>query len=75
MALEVKIQRMVCDGDTVVAEAEIRSKNIHGQEYVNQYSFWMDVRDGKICRIREYLDTLYAQQVLFDPAGIKPKQF
>jgi ketosteroid isomerase-like protein len=43
-------------------------------EYVNQYSFWMDVRDGKICRIREYLDTLYAQQALFDPAGIAPKQ-
>jgi ketosteroid isomerase-like protein len=73
-ALEVKLQRMVCEGDTVVAEAEIRSKNKDGNEYLNQYSFWMDVRDGKICRIREYLDTLYAQQVLFDPAGIAPKQ-
>jgi ketosteroid isomerase-like protein len=73
-ALEVKLQRMVCEGDTVVAEAEIRSKNKDGKEYVNQYTFWMDVRDGKICRIREYLDTLYAQQVLFDPAGIAPKQ-
>jgi ketosteroid isomerase-like protein len=75
MALEVKIIRMLCEGDTVVAEAEIRSKNIAGKEYVNQYSFWMDVRDGKICRVREYLDTLYAQQVLFDPAGVKPKQY
>jgi ketosteroid isomerase-like protein len=42
--------------------------------YVNQYSFWMDIRDGKICRVREYLDTLYAQQILFDPAGIKPTE-
>jgi ketosteroid isomerase-like protein len=73
-ALEVKIQRMLCEGDTVVAEAEIRSRNKNGKEYVNQYSFWFDVRDGKICRVREYLDTLYAQQVLFDPAGIAPKQ-
>ena len=73
-ALEVKILRMVCEGDTVVAEAEIRSKNKNGKEYLNQYSFWMDIRDGKICRIREYLDTLYAQQVLFDPAGIAPRQ-
>jgi ketosteroid isomerase-like protein len=71
-ALEVKIVRMVSEGDTVVAEAEIKSKNKNGKEYVNQYSFWMDIRDGKICRVREYLDTLYAQQVLFDPAGIKP---
>ena len=73
-ALEVKIVRMVCEGDTVAAEAEIKSKNKDGKEYLNQYSFWMDIRDGKICRIREYLDTLYAQQVLFDPAGIKPTQ-
>ena len=73
-ALEVKILRMVCEGDTVVAEAEIRSKNKNAKEYLNQYSFWMDIRDGKICRIREYLDTLYAQQVLFDPAGIAPRQ-
>jgi ketosteroid isomerase-like protein len=71
-ALEVKIVRMVAEGDTVVAEAEIKSRNKNGKEYVNQYSFWMDIRDGKICRVREYLDTLYAQQVLFDPAGIAP---
>jgi ketosteroid isomerase-like protein len=71
-ALEVTIVRMVSEGDTVVAEAEIKSKNKHGKEYVNQYSFWMDIRGGKICRVREYLDTLYAQQVLFDPAGIEP---
>ncbi len=69
-ALEVKILRMVGEGDTVVAEAEIRTANKDGKEYVNQYSFWMDIRDGKICRVREYLDTLYAQKVLFDPAGI-----
>ena len=71
--LEVRIMRMVCEGDTVVAEAEIRTKNKAGKEYLNQYSFWMDIRDGKICRVREYLDTLYAQQILFDPAGIPPR--
>jgi uncharacterized protein len=73
--LQVKILRMVGEGDTVVAEAEITTANKDGEQYVNQYSFWIDVRDGKICRVREYLDTLYAQQVLFDPAGIEPKRF
>ena len=68
--LAVTIKRMVGEGDTVVAEAEITTKNVDGKVYLNHYSFWMDVRDGKICRVREYLDTLYAQQVLFDPAGI-----
>lgn len=42
---------------------------------MNQYSFWMDVRDGKICRVTEYLDTRYAQLVLFDPAGIEGPEF
>ena len=71
-ALEVTIQRMIGEGDTVCVEAEIRSKNVNGVDYLNQYSWWVDVRDGKICKIREHLDNLYAQQVLFDPAGIEP---
>ena len=70
--LKVEIIRQIAEGDTVVTEAEITSKNVNGTEYKNQYSFIMDIRDGKICKIREYLDTLYAQQILFDPANIPP---
>jgi ketosteroid isomerase-like protein len=70
----VEILRMVGEGDTAVVEAEIRTKNKDGKPYENQYTFWIEVRDGKICRVREYLDTLYAQQVLFDPAGITQTQ-
>lgn len=72
--LKVDIWRMVAEGDTVVAEAEITTRNVNGTEYKNQYSFWMEIRDGKICRIREYLDTLYAQQILFNPADIPPTE-
>jgi ketosteroid isomerase-like protein len=72
--LQVKIVRMVGEGATVAAEVEIRTKNKDGKDYFNHYSFWFDVQDGKIRSVREYLDTLYAQQVLFDPAGIAPKQ-
>ena len=71
--LEVRVLRMLGEGDLVAAEAEIRTRNKDGKVYLNQYTFWMQLRDGKICAVREYLDTLYAQQVLFDPAGIAPK--
>ncbi len=69
-ALRVRVMRMVAEGSLVVAESEIGSRNKDGKVYLNQYTFWMEIRDGKICAVREYLDTLYAQQVLFDPAGI-----
>lgn len=72
--LQVTIVRMVGEGETVAAEVEIRTKNKDGKDYFNHYAFWFEVRAGKIRRVREYLDTLYAQQVLFDPAGIAPKQ-
>lgn len=68
--LSVRITRMVAEDDLVVAEAEIATRNRDGAPYLNQYTFWMQLRDGKICGVREYLDTLYAQRVLFDPAGI-----
>lgn len=72
--LEVRVVRMVAEGDLVSAEAEIRTRNKDGKAYQNQYTFWMQIREGKICAVREYLDTLYAQQVLFDPAGIAPRK-
>jgi len=72
--LEVRVVRMIAEGDLVSAEAEIRTRNKDGKAYQNQYTFWMQIREGKICAVREYLDTLYAQQVLFDPAGIAPRQ-
>ena len=71
--LEVRIARMIAEADLVSAEVEIRTRNKDGKPYFNQYTFWMQIRDGKICAVREYLDTLYAQQVLFDPAGIAPR--
>ena len=71
--LAVRILRMVAEGALVVAEAEIGTRNKDGKAYLNQYTFWMEIRDGKICAVREYLDTLYAQQVLFDPAGVAPR--
>jgi len=71
--LVVRIVRMIAEGDVVCAEAEIATKNREGKPYLNQYTFWMQIREGKICAVREYLDTLYAQQVLFEPAGILPK--
>jgi len=38
--------------------------NINGHQYRNHYHLLAEVRDGKICKLRFYMDTLYAKQGL-----------
>lgn len=48
---------MVSEGDSVIAEHRISALLPNGRSYVNDYCFAYEVRDGKIWRIREYMDT------------------
>ena len=36
-----------------------------GADYRNFYHWAFRVRDGRICAVKEYVDTLYAQRTLF----------
>ena len=36
----------------------------NGKTYQNKYHFLMIVRDGKIHQVKEYLDTMHANEVL-----------
>jgi ketosteroid isomerase-like protein len=42
-----------------------RGKSAKGSNYENYYHLMFEVRNGKIQAIREYVDTLYAKEVLF----------
>ena len=46
------------DGDTVVAEIRNRGEVSNGKIYDNYYCFVFVLKDGKIHRIREYVDLL-----------------
>ncbi len=46
------------DGDTVVAEIRNRGEVSNGKVYDNYYCFVFVLKDGKIHRIREYVDLL-----------------
>jgi uncharacterized protein len=52
-----EFQSMVSEGDLVIAEHRISALLPNGRSYVNDYCFVYHVRDGKIWRIREYMDT------------------
>jgi len=62
--ITITIDRLVAEGDSVVALAHSRARTASGIDYANQYSFCFDFRDGLICAIREYCCTFSVVHVL-----------
>jgi uncharacterized protein len=55
--VETNFRTVVGDGEVVVVEHRLSATLPNGRAYVNDYCFVNDVRDSKIWRIREYMDT------------------
>src|SRR6185437_93992 len=53
------VERMVSSGDTVMCESRGMGTLRDGRAYNNRYAWSIDVRDGKIFAIREYMDSHY----------------
>jgi ketosteroid isomerase-like protein len=65
--LDFTIVAMTAEGDRVAIEAESEGVHVSGKPYHNRYHFLIVVRDGKIVRFKEYMDTLHAAEVLLAP--------
>jgi ketosteroid isomerase-like protein len=52
-----EFRTVAADGDVVVVEHRLSATLPNGRPYVNDYCFVYEVRDGKVWRIREYMDT------------------
>lgn len=63
--LQSEIRRTYCDGDTVIVELTNRGKVSNGKSYENEYCFVFELEDGKVRRIREYVDTQKSKEILF----------
>jgi ketosteroid isomerase-like protein len=48
---------VVAEGEVVVVEHRLSATLPNGRSYVNDYCFVYEVREGKVWRIREYMDT------------------
>jgi ketosteroid isomerase-like protein len=55
--VENKFRSVVAEGEVVVVEHRLSATLPNGRPYVNDYCFAYEVRDGKVWRIREYMDT------------------
>jgi ketosteroid isomerase-like protein len=62
--LSLRVKGVTAEGDRVAVEAESFAKMKSGKTYQNRYHFLCEVRDGKIQAVREYLDTMHANDVL-----------
>ena len=60
------IKGMIAEGNTVAAEGESYGVTTKGKAYRGIYHFLFEIENGKIKAVREYLETMHAQQILID---------
>ena len=63
--MKADIEQMIAEDDWVSVQLTLEARTARGEDYRNHYHFAFRVVDGRICEVREHLDTLYAQQKLF----------
>lgn len=61
---KVEIDNMVSRGALVALETRGIGRLRNGRQYHNLYSFWVEVKDGKIFALREYMDSHYITTVV-----------
>ena len=65
--LKMTVRSVVAEGDRVAAEVESEGDLKNGRRYRQQYHFAIELADGKIRSVREYLDTQHAYDVWLAP--------
>lgn len=63
--LNMRVLSALAEGDQVAAEVESSGDLKNGRQYRQQYHFRIELRGGKICNVREYLDTQHSFDVWF----------
>ena len=59
--LRMTVRGMTAEADRVAAEVTSRGELRNGKVYANEYHFALTLRDGKITRVREYMDTKHVE--------------
>jgi hypothetical protein len=61
-----EVEAMVAEGEWVAVQMVMTARTARGAPYRNFYHWAFRVREGRICAVKEYVDTLTAQRLLFD---------
>ena len=62
--LKTEINKAYGEGDTVIIELVNRGTSVTGKPYENEYCFVFEIEAGKIRRVREYVDTQKAKDLM-----------
>src|SRR5262249_32550037 len=65
-SVTMEIENIIAEGDLVDIQYIQRAVTAKGRRYENFYHYLFECQDGKVKNYWEYIDTLYAQRVLFD---------
>lgn len=63
--VQIDFRRVYADGDTVIIEDRFQATLSNGRHYDNDYCFFFELRDGRIPRVREYMDTQRGRECIF----------
>jgi ketosteroid isomerase-like protein len=69
--LKMTVKGMVAEGDRVAVEVVSEGDLKNGRQYRQEYHMLLEFRAGKVCAVREYLDTQHAHAVWIAPEGGK----
>lgn len=58
-------ERLIAEGDSVVALVRGQGKTTSGAPYANRYAFVFRVKDGKIAEVMEFLDTALVETAIY----------
>lgn len=64
--LAFKMHGFTSEGNRVANEAESYGELTNGRIYKNLYHFLIEIEDGKIALIKEYMDTIHVKEILVD---------
>ena len=56
---KVNVDRVISKGNWVAVESHGTGQFLNGTEYKNNYCWVLEVRDGAVYEIREYMDSYY----------------
>lgn len=62
--LKFSIDDMVAEGNKVAVEAKSQGEHVSGKTYSNEYHFLFEFLDGKLIKLKEYMDTELVTDVL-----------
>lgn len=61
--LEQRIGAVTAEDDRVAVEVEVEGVAPNGKLYNNTFHYLLHFRGGKICKVKEYVDTYHAAEI------------